>query len=483
MRFASTQRQRALKQTLEVDRTLDLKAVVKQFIRPTQQIRGELSPADRNQMKRGDRFARQFLRGDRFVDEYRLVKAKIGQQIHVQLNSFSFDTYLQLVDRRTNTVLFQNDDANLGYTTDSSLTFIVQPGVDYTLRISSFHPNQTGRYHLSTRGFQARSTPQFNFAYGYGLIDAAAAIAQVAGRSPVKNGTKLGGSNWSLDLVKAPAVWQRGFTGKGTVVAVIDTGVDYHHPDLQANIWKNVGDIPNNGIDDDGNGYIDDVRGWNFVNGNNDPMDWNGHGTHVSGTIAATNNKVGVTGVAYDAQIMPVKVLDDDGFGSYDAIARGIRYAVQNGADVINLSLGGSELGQAQKSALRLARQKGVVVVMASGNERQIYGTTRPNQPALASTIGLGLAVGAIDKRRKVADFSNPTGNRPLDFVVAPGVNVRSTVPGGRYESYGWNGTSMATPHVAGVAALLLSAAPNLTPVQIEHLITTTANPQGITYI
>jgi subtilisin family serine protease len=313
----------------------------------------------------------------------------------------------------------------------------------------------------------------FNRSYGYGAVDAAAAVAQaIAQSTPFADVPNLGGTNWGLDKVKAPEVWAKGYTGQGIVVAVIDTGVDYTHPDLDGNIWTNTGEIPDDGIDNDGNGFIDDVRGWDFTNRDNNPMDDDGHGTHVAGTIAAERNGFGVTGVAYDAKIMPVKVLGPDG-GSYADVAAGIRYAANNGAQVINLSLGGSVSSSVVADAVRYAVEKGAVVVMAAGNE----GRSQPGFPAnLARTYGI--AVGAIDQSDRLASFSNRAGRTTLDYVVAPGVGIRSTTPNNTYSTY--SGTSMATPHVAGVAALILSANPTLTPAQVENLLTQTANSAAV---
>jgi subtilisin family serine protease len=257
------------------------------------------------------------------------------------------------------------------------------------------------------------------------------------------------------------------------VVAVVDTGVDYTHPDLNDNIWVNTDEIAGNNIDDDNNGFVDDVRGWDFVGNDNTPIDVYGHGTHVAGTIAAENNGFGVTGVAYNAKIMPVKVLGDDGSGSYTNVAAGIRYAADNGANIINLSLGGG-FSSIVEAAVQYATQKGSLVVMAAGNE----GAAQPGFPASMATQ-IGLAVGAVDSNKKMADFSNRAGVTPVKYVVAPGVSVYSTTPNNTYQSF--SGTSMATPHVAAVAALILSAKPNLTPTQLASLITGTANPTGIT--
>ncbi|PMB28004.1 subtilisin [Fischerella thermalis CCMEE 5198] len=303
---------------------------------------------------------------------------------------------------------------------------------------------------------------------GYGLINASAAVAKAIGEKPFVDVPDLGGNNWGADLVKAPETWAKGYTGQGVVVAVLDTGVDYNHQDLSSNIWTNSKEIPGNGKDDDGNGYIDDYYGWNFDGNNNSTLDVNGHGTHVSGTIAGVNNGYGVTGIAYNSKIMPVKVLDDEGLGSYSAIANGIYYAVDNGADVINLSLGGGRSNDTLQKAIEYASSKGVIVVMAAGND----GGSQPAYPARYAK-NYGLAVGAVDQNKNLADFSNRAGADKLAYVTAPGVNVYSTLPGNEYASY--SGTSMATPHVAGVVALMLSANPNLSDAQVRQILAETS--------
>ncbi|MCS7227214.1 MAG: S8 family serine peptidase, partial [Gloeomargarita sp. SKYB31] len=230
------------------------------------------------------------------------------------------------------------------------------------------------------------------------------------------------------------------------------------------NMWLNSREIPGNRIDDDGNGFVDDVYGWDFVNNDNDPMDGNGHGTHVAGTIAALRNDFGITGVAYNARIMPVRVLDDRGSGLTSWVARGIRYAADNGAHVINLSLGGG-FSQVVYDAIRYATSRGAVVVMAAGND----GWPNPGHPAWSATE-FGLSVGAVNQNNQIAWFSNRAGTDPnRRHVVAPGVEILSTTPNNTYRMY--NGTSMATPHVAGVVALMLSANPNLTPAQARDII------------
>ncbi len=323
----------------------------------------------------------------------------------------------------------------------------------------------------------ATTSGTYNSTTGYGLINSAAAVARVTGQNTFADVPDVGGNNWGADLVKAPEVWAQGYTGQGVVVAVIDTGVDYKHEDLRNNIWTNTNEIADNGIDDDGNGYVDDNYGWNFSGNNNNTLDRNGHGTHVSGTIAGENNNYGVTGIAYGAKIMPVKVLNDSGSGSYNSIAKGIRYAVDNGADVINLSLGGRYSNRTLESAINYASSKGVIVVMAAGND----GDSSPNYPARYASKS-GIAVGAVDRNNNIADFSNRSGTSQISYVTAPGVNVYSTVPGNQYDIY--SGTSMAAPHVAGVVALMLSANPNLTDAQVRQIVTETAvnSTQSTTY-
>jgi subtilisin len=308
----------------------------------------------------------------------------------------------------------------------------------------------------------------YNSNNGYGLVNAGLAVSKAAGDGPYEDVPDLGGNNWGADMINAPTAWNKGYTGKGVIVAVIDTGVDFNHEDLKNNIWINTKEIAGNGIDDDGNGYIDDVRGWNFDNDNNNVLDNNGHGTHVSGTIAAENNGIGVVGIAYNSQIMSVKVLDANGSGSYANITKGIYYAVDNGAKVINLSLGGNSSNDSLKSAIEYASSKDVIVVMAAGNN----GESIPSYPARYA-YNSGIAVGAVDQNNNLADFSNRSGSQEIAYVTAPGVNVYSTVPNNQYANY--SGTSMAAPHIVGVVALMLGANPNLTESQVRQILTMTS--------
>lgn len=445
------------------------KRFARRFINTRQQIKGALSESDR------------MLRDiDSYVDEYVLKRVQPGQRVEVTLKA-GFDGYLQLLNARTGRELLYGDNTN---NSNPRMIFTTKPGIKYSIRVSSFDPAGTGRYTLRSHSMTP-PVSDFDFFSGYGLVNAGAAVARVKGQNLFADMPDLGGDSWNLDLIKAPEAWAQGATGQGVIVAVIDSGVDYNHPDLRDNIWTNPYEVPGNGIDDDNNGYIDDIHGWNFDRNTNDPADdtRDGHGTHVSGTIAAARNELGNTGVAYNAKIMPLKVLNKQSIVNEDAtIATAIHYAVSNGAKVINLSLGGepdSGVDSELDEALHFARQAGVFVVFASGNERQDLGSLKSGDPGFyAASRNLSTIAGAVDPARQMYVDSNPAGETPLDFVVAPGVDVTSTIPNNNYATY--EGTSMATPHVAGVAALLLSIDPTLTPDQIEEILTTTADRQGI---
>ncbi|MGI5844524.1 MAG: S8 family peptidase [Candidatus Xenobium sp.] len=261
--------------------------------------------------------------------------------------------------------------------------------------------------------------------------------------------------------IDAPEAWAV-TTGNpnGPLIAVIDTGVDYNHPDLVNNIWTNPGEIPGDGIDNDGNGVIDDVHGYNAYAQTGDPMDGHSHGTHCAGTIAAEgNNDQGVVGVNWRARIMPVKIFSDAGSTNSAAIVRGILYATKNGARVTSNSWGGGAADPAIREAFA---NSPALHIMAAGNS----GTNNDARPHYPSSYDLtnNIAVAASDRNDRLAGFSC-YGEKSVD-IAAPGVEIYSTIPGGGYANK--SGTSMATPHVAGAAGLLLASDPNMSNDELK---------------
>ena len=374
-------------------------------------------------------------------------------------NRSSFDTLTEKSNVNQNSIINTSEQSITPLLSNSNIS-VVDNNIQLTQ--TNFHNNDfDGDGLISSNAYSSKN--------GYGLANAAAAVAEVVGEDTFDDVADTGGENWGVDAVNAPEAWEQGYTGEGVVVAVLDTGVAYNHNDLKDNIWTNSDEIANNGTDDDGNGYVDDFYGWNFDGNNNNTIDKDGHGTHVSGTIAGMNNDFGVTGVAYDAQIMPVKVLDDFGSGSNSSVADGIYYAVDNGADVINLSLGSSFPSFGIQAALDYASSEGVLVVMAAGNS----GGDAPLYPARYADQ-YGVAVGAVNEDKELANFSNRAGSDTLTYVTAPGVDIYSTLPDNQYDSY--SGTSMATPHIAGVAALMLSANPDLDNNRIRQILRETSS-------
>jgi subtilisin family serine protease len=259
--------------------------------------------------------------------------------------------------------------------------------------------------------------------------------------------------------IDAPEAWDFETGSFSTAVAVVDTGVDYDHADLEDNIWSNPEETPD-GTDDDGNGKIDDLLGWDFVDSDNSPLDENGHGTHVAGTIGAQgNNGMGTTGVVWDTSLMSLRVLDAGGHGTDFDVAAGFVYAAEEGADVVNASLGGPDPGPLMSDAV--TSNPGTLYVVAAGNDRQDNDSS-PEFPCDISAANL-ICVAASNQNDKLASFSN-YGVSSVD-LAAPGTNIYSTYPG-TYEFL--SGTSMATPHVTGAAALLFSATPTATVANVR---------------
>ncbi|MEA2256586.1 MAG: hypothetical protein QOG35_2631 [Solirubrobacteraceae bacterium] len=264
-------------------------------------------------------------------------------------------------------------------------------------------------------------------------------------------------------------------TGGDVTVAVIDTGVDLSHPDLAPNLWTNPGEIPGNGIDDDGDGIVDDVHGANLVAGTGDPSDDNGHGTHVAGIIAARGgNGIGVAGVAWRAQIMAIKVLDAQASGDMRTVAAGVRYAVAHGARIVNLSLTGPSPGPDLAAAISDAAAAGVIVVAAAGNDHADDDAT-PTYPAGLDAPNL-VSVTSSDRAGGLGPEAN-YGRGTVD-LAAPGVGILSTAAGGGYELR--SGTSMAAAQVSGALALLASAAPGLGWQSLRDALMGSARPSAL---
>ncbi|HKX12259.1 MAG TPA: S8 family serine peptidase [bacterium] len=269
-------------------------------------------------------------------------------------------------------------------------------------------------------------------------------------------------------------VWDSLHDGNGVVVAVIDTGVDHQHPDLAANMWVNSGEIPANGIDDDGNGFVDDIHGYDFANNDGDPMDDHQHGTHVAGILGAVgNNGVGVSGVVWTAKIMALKFLNENAGGSAGDAVLAMEYAMANGAVILNNSWGSNSFNAALQNAILEADSQGVLFFAAAGNQGRDIDAS-PFYPASYDLPNI-VSVASIDDGDELSSFSN-FGALDVD-LGAPGGEIFSTKPG---NTYGYiSGTSMATPYVAGVAALLWSEFPGLSHRQIRNLILQGVEPKA----
>lgn len=253
-------------------------------------------------------------------------------------------------------------------------------------------------------------------------------------------------------------------------IAVIDTGVDYRHIDLKQNILVNELELNGTeGVDDDGNGYIDDVYGYDFANNDADPMDGHGHGTHCAGVIGASHNDEGIAGVMANVKILPIKFLTDRGSGTLEAAVKSIDYAMTRGVHIMSNSWGGGGFSQALFDSIKKAQDQGIIFVAAAGNERN-NNDQRPSYPATYKLDNI-ISVGALDAKGKKASFSN-WGKKTV-HVFAPGVNIYSTVQKDKYKSM--SGTSMACPHVAGVAGLLLANEPNLNFSEVKSRLMNTS--------
>ena len=277
--------------------------------------------------------------------------------------------------------------------------------------------------------------------------------------------------------IDAPGAWDIATGDPNLVVGVIDTGIDYTHPDLAANMWRNPGEVAANRIDDDGNGYVDDVFGIDCVNDDSDPRDDHFHGTHVAGTIGARGNDAsGVVGVNWNVSLMALKFLDAQGSGftsdAIECLEYATRMRAEFGIDVMltSNSWGGGGFDAPLRDAIAASGDAGMLFVAAAGNSA----SDNDALPAFPASYDLPniVAVAATDHDDALASFSN-FGHTTVD-LGAPGVDILSTFPGNAFERL--SGTSMATPHVSGAAALVWAASPNLEPLQLKHLLMDTGD-------
>ncbi len=309
-------------------------------------------------------------------------------------------------------------------------------------------------------------------------------------------------NQWYLKKIKAPEAWDIVRESEKIVIAILDSGVQIDHPDLSDNIWRNQGEIPGNNIDDDNNGYIDDVNGWNFVNGVSDPSptfeqgftaDGILHGTIVAGVAAASgNNGVGISGVTWKAKIMSLKVLDNQGAGDTINVVQAIDYAIKNNADIINFSFVGYGNSQSLENAIRRAYQSGIILVAAAGNDQgEGEGVNTEETPIYPvchdglSSENMVIGVSATDALDQKANFSG-FGHNCVD-IAAPGVSIFSTTvnaPGesfenkqftNYYDGY-WSGTSMAAPMVSGAIALIEAVNPSLGYREVKDILLSTTD-------
>ena len=278
---------------------------------------------------------------------------------------------------------------------------------------------------------------------------------------------------WALRDARVPKAW-RTSVGGAVTVAVLDTGMDMTHRDLAGNLWTNRNEVPGNGVDDDSNGFVDDVHGVDIVNGDGDPADGVGHGTAMAGVIGGRgNNGGGISGVAWRVRLMPVKVLPDEGFGTTATLVAGLRYALANGARVVNMSLNGADRSLALEEAIASAEAQGVLVVTSAGND----GADRDSVPSYPASIASPAILSvASSNRGGQLGYESAYGANSVQ-IAAPGDNILSTDLRGRYGTH--SGTSLSAAYVSGAAALLASAKPAASGAQLRSALLASARRGG----
>jgi serine protease len=286
----------------------------------------------------------------------------------------------------------------------------------------------------------------------------------------LQNSGQTGGT--AGDDIDATLAWNYQTGDSTMLVGVIDTGIDYNHPDLAPNMWTNPGEIPGNGIDDDHNGYVDDIHGYDFVNNDGDPIDDHGHGTHCAGTIAARgNNGIGIAGVNWRVKLVAIKFLATNGLGTTVAAIQSVDYARKLGVKVTNNSWSGNEFSQTLLEAIEAVGAAGQLFVASAGNSSTDNDVT-PSYPGSFNTPCI-INVMNTNHNDALGDFTN-FGLTTVD-LGAPGSRILSTQMGGGY--FLQSGTSMAAPHVAGACALVWSRFPNATNLEIKQILLNSVDP------
>jgi len=370
----------------------------------------------------------------------------------------------------------------------------IQPGVDYVPNtvLVKFRPGTPGRDKAATRS-AVGATLDYSYTIVPGLellVSANQSVPELLQRldnnpniefaepdyivtvGATPNDLRLG-ELWGMHRIDAPTAWDTWTGNAGYTVAVIDTGVDYSHPDLVANMWTNPGEIPGNGYDDDGNGYIDDVYGYDFVSNDADPWDGHGHGTHTAGTVCAKgDNGIGVVGVVWNCRIMALKFLSDQGGGSTANAVKALEYAVDKGVRLSNNSWGGGGYSDSLAQALTAAAQAEHLFVAAAGNSN----VDTDSSPHYPSSYGHDNVI-SVASTQQTNDAKSSFSNYGLNSVDlgAPGSSILSTLPNNRYAS--WSGTSMATPHVVGALALMASVNPGWTADELKGALLASVEP------
>ncbi|AHA74910.1 S8 family peptidase [Bacillus thuringiensis] len=403
-----------------------------------------------------------------------------GSSLHVQAATKSSvkDSIMQSLERNTN---FKQNEVLVKFKDFNNLENLKQLQNHFSFEVQNTFPLtqiQLIKFHTDINMKELIQTlnksPNIEYAEPNYIVSPAASSNDSYYNSlwGLKNiGQNIQGSVGSPNIdINVEEAWTKTEGSSNITIGIIDTGIDINHPDLKNNIWKNPDEIPGDGIDNDNNGYIDDIYGWDFVNNNNSVYDGTGdsHGTHVAGTIAAVkNNTIGVAGVAPQVKVMSLKFLGTNG-GTISNAIKAIEYAKNKGVKITNNSWGGGGFSQALYDAIQ---QSNSLFIAASGNN----GTNADQTPMYPAAYSLSniLSVASITNKGSLSSFSN-YGKTSVD-VAAPGTDILSTLPNNSYGFY--SGTSMATPHVSGVAALIQSAYPSYSPTEIKNKIMNNTSP------